>query len=77
MATKVTVITTPRNRVSINNTDRNEIRAVAVAPSVTNTLRNLTDVDSTDIQNNETLVYDAATDKFVVRPLPNITGGTF
>lgn len=74
MVTKVSVISTPRNRVSINNTERKDVR---IASSVQNSLRNLTDVDSSDLDNNEPLVYDSSTDKFVVRPLTNINGGTF
>lgn len=37
----------------------------------------LTDVDATSLDNNETLVYDEQTGKFVVKELPIINGGTF
>lgn len=37
----------------------------------------LTDVDATSVDNNETLVYDEITGKFVVKVLPIINGGTF
>lgn len=37
----------------------------------------LTDVDATDVDNNETLVYDDVSGKFVVKEIPIINGGTF
>lgn len=40
-------------------------------------LRRLTDVDATDSDNNETLVYDETTNKFIVKTLPIVQGGTF
>lgn len=80
MAVKVTVNSVSPNRVSINNQQRTTIRTVGVAAPETNIidkLINLTDVNATSLDNNETLVYDEATEKFVVKELPNINGGTF
>jgi hypothetical protein len=78
MAIKVTVNSIPKTRVSINNADRNSIRSVGITPSVpVNRLRNLQDVDASDINNNETLVYDEASDKFIVKTLPIVNGGNF
>lgn len=78
MGLKVVVNSVPKTRVSINSTDRSTIRSVAVSPSVpANELRNLLDVDASSLNNNETLVYDEASDKFVVKNLPILNGGTF
>ena len=58
---KATVRTTGINRVSINKQSRDVIRTVGIAPVATyNTLGGLLDVDASDPDNNETLVYDAA-----------------
>lgn len=79
MSVKATVISTAKNRVSINNTQRAEVRTVGIIPSTSlvNTLRGLSDVDATSLANNNTLVYDAASDKFIVKELPELNGGTF
>jgi len=75
MATKVTVTTSPGNRISINNQKREIIRTVGVG-SATN-IGSLNDVDASDPDNNEVLVYDEATGKYIVRELPIVNGGTF
>lgn len=114
MGTKVTVISTPKNRISINKQDRKTIRSVGIAPPAPITqaevdvtsafnqanlaaniaisaftfangvssnavtqLIELTDVDASDVDNNETLVYDNASGKFIVKEIPIINGGTF
>ena len=79
MAVKVTVVSDNKNRISINNQNRTSIRTVAVIPQVDafNTLTSLIDVDATDPNENETLVYDEASGKYTVKTLPNISGGTF
>lgn len=78
MGTKVTVITSSKNRVSINNQQRATIRTVSIAPEqLSNRLSGLTDVDASSPDNNDTLVYDSATGKYVVKELPIINGGTF
>jgi len=74
MGTKVTVITPSKNRVSINNQQRATIRTVGVS---TNKLSGLLDVDASSPDNNDTLVYDSATGKYVIKELPLINGGTF
>lgn len=69
---KITVTTTPKNRISINT------RGGGSAGSGTvDTIRELRDVDASHIVNNETLVYDETSNKFVVKELPVINGGTF
>jgi hypothetical protein len=37
----------------------------------------LVDVIATDPNENETLVYDEASGKYIVKILPSISGGTF
>ena len=79
MAVKVTVVSDARNRISINNQQRKTVRTVAITPdlSAISTLDFLVDVIATDPNENETLVYDEASGKYVVKILPNISGGTF
>jgi hypothetical protein len=79
MAVKVTVVSDARNRISINNQQRKTVRTVAITPdlSAISTLDSLVDVDASDPNENETLVYDEASGKYVVKILPNINGGTF
>lgn len=82
MAVKVTVVSPSKNRISINKQDRKEIRTVGVAPALPDnygidTLVALNDVDASDVDNNETLVFDESTGKFVVKVLPIINGGSY
>ena len=60
------------------------VSAVTIAPQTSVSLGNLTNVDATDPDDGETLVYDAASAKYVVKPITvdsnnvtNINGGTF
>jgi len=76
MAVKVTVNSSSPNRVSINNQQRTTIRSVGLANQDTK-LENLTDVDASDPDNNEILVYDETLNKYVIKTLPNLDGGTF
>jgi hypothetical protein len=71
---KATVRTTGINRVSINKQSRDVIKTVNIIP---NKLEYLLDVDASDPDNNETLVYDAAAGKYVIKELPVINGGNF
>jgi hypothetical protein len=50
---------------------------VAVASSQINRLSLLTDVDASDADNNEVLVYDETLNKYVVKTIPAVDGGTF
>lgn len=85
MSSKITVITRPKNRISINTTQRTQVKSVNVVGAtttgssgpVTTQLSQLQDVDASDVDNNETLVYDETSEKFVVKELPIINGGTF
>jgi hypothetical protein len=75
MGTKVTVTSTPKNRVSINNQQRSIIRSIGISSG--NKLSGLIDVDASSPDNNDTLVYDSATGKYVIKELPIVNGGTF
>lgn len=78
MAVRVTVNSIPKTRVSINSQQREIIRTVGVSPAIPyNYLSDLLDVDASDPDNNETLVFDSTTGKYVVKELPIINGGTF
>ena len=69
MGQKIVVTTTPKNRILINTFN---------APGAgAHNLVQLKDVDATHISNNETLVYNEASGKFVVEELPIINGGEF
>jgi len=78
MGTKVIVNSTSPNRVSINNQQRTTIRTVAVIPNVlSNRLSGLTDVDASDPNTGETLVFDETLNKYIVKTLPVVDGGEF
>ena len=77
MSTKVIVRSSSPNRVLINNQQPKTVKTVAVASASSSTLAGLTDVDATDSDNNETLVYDATSGKYVIKQLPGVDGGTF
>lgn len=65
-------------RVSINNQNRENIRTVGVGPVTGATrLSQLTDVNVANPQNNDALIYDSATGKFVSKIIPVINGGNF
>lgn len=75
---KVNVTTPPGNRVSINNQQATTVKTVGIgANSGAKYLDDLIDVDTTDKDGNETLVYDETTGLFVVKQLPVVDGGTF
>lgn len=72
MGTKITVTSRPKNRININTKTGGSGGSTAVDSIV-----ELRDVDASDVDNNETLVYDETTGKFVVKHIPIINGGTF
>jgi len=53
------------------------VSAVSIAPQTSLSLGNLTNVDASGAENGETLVYDAAQGKYVVKVIPTIVGGSF
>jgi hypothetical protein len=65
---RLTVTSAPKSRILINN----RTGGVSV-----DTLRQLKDVDATSLDNNETIVYDGVSGKFVIKELPIINGGEF
>lgn len=74
------IFTSPQIRVSVNKQQRTTIRTVGISPATTVPITKLTDlddVDATGADNNETLVYDSNTQKYVVKPLPLIDGGSY
>lgn len=77
MSTKVIVRSSAPNRISINNQQPKTVKTVGIASASTNRLSSLTDVDASDPDNNETVVYDATSGKYVIKTLPSVDGGTF
>lgn len=65
----ITVSTAPKNRIQINTGGGSS--------SQIDTVVELKDVDASNVDNNETLVYDESSGKFVVKEIPIINGGTF
>jgi hypothetical protein len=79
---KITITSTPKNRISINSQKQGIITVAShgltgAGSSVIRNLRQLDDVDATQLSNNEILVYDQVSDKFIVEELPIINGGNF
>ena len=79
MGIKAYISSTGGSRVSVNNQQRQTVRTVGVQTDLqlVNQLSSLSDVDATDPDNNEVLVYDEASGKYVIKELPVINGGTF
>lgn len=71
MTAKITVITKPKNRVQINT------RLGPSGGSYIDTVAELRDVDASDPDTNETLVFDANTKKYIVKTLPIVDGGSY
>lgn len=63
----VTQVKTPKTTVS----------SISYGGGAAQNLSQLSDVDATDADNGETLVYDDSLNKYVVKVLPKIQGGTF
>ncbi len=60
------------------------VSSVNIGPKASLTLGQVLNVDATDPDNGEALIYDAATNKYVVKQIlvdsnnvTNLTGGTF
>lgn len=77
----ITVRTTPKSRISINSGSSKKLivnTGGGTSPTgAIDTIQELKDVDASDVDNNETLVYDETSGKFVVKAMPLIDGGTF
>lgn len=67
------------SQIALKQIPQTIVRTIGIGYSSNSStqLRNLSDVDSTDMDNNETVVYNIATDKFEVKPLVIIDGGEF
>jgi hypothetical protein len=69
---------TDKIKVSINNPNRITVRTVGVsALAQTGKLSSLTDVDASNPNTNEVLVYDEALQLYVVKTLPLVDGGHY
>lgn len=74
------IFTSPQIRVSVNKQQRTTIRTVGISPATSipiTKLADLEDVDASNPNTNETLVYDSAAQKYVVKTLPIIDGGAY
>ncbi|NDB61793.1 hypothetical protein EB001_25630 [bacterium] len=67
---KLNVTTTPGNRIQINTGGGGGAGGI-------DTLVELRDVDASNVTDNETVVYDAASGKFKIETLPIVDGGSF
>jgi flagellar hook assembly protein FlgD len=81
MGVKVFVNSTNTSRVSINAQKRSTVRTIALS-SLSSTSQNATfaalnDVDASNPNNNETVVYNSSTQKYEVKTLPIVDAGTF
>jgi hypothetical protein len=75
MAIKATISTTTSNRIVVaNKQEQKNIRTVGLGPS-SDALRlvDLNDVDVTDLSDEDTLVFDADSGKFVFQPIIPVT----
>ena len=78
MGVKVFVNSTNTSRVSINAQKRSTVRTIALASiSQNTTFASLLDVDASDPVNNETVVYNSTTQKYEVKILPVVDGGSY
>jgi hypothetical protein len=77
MGVKVFVNSTNTNRVSINTQKRATVRSATSSLLSNLKLSTLPDVDASGAENNETLVYNSTTQKYEVKTLPTIDGGSY
>ena len=61
--------------VKINSQNQQKVRSQT--PISISSLIQLTDVQSVEIVDNSTLVYNTSTSRYEIKPLPVIFGGTF
>jgi hypothetical protein len=78
MPTKVSVITRPADRISIDSQQKMTVRYISqgASPGATR-LAQLTDVDTSGKANNDVLVYDENTGKYTSKPITKVDGGSF
>lgn len=73
---KVTVYSDTSTKVTVNQRRSATVRSMGVSGGA-EVLSQLHDVEMTNAENGNVLVYDASRGKFVLQELPNIDGGTF
>jgi hypothetical protein len=81
----ISVVVRPVENVTTSvKSERTVVSSVTIAPQTTISLGNLTNVDASDPDDGETLVYDDVLGKYVVKAITvnsnnitNINGGTF
>jgi hypothetical protein len=78
------VVNTSDNITSSVRSSKSVVSSVTIGPQADISLGNLTNVDASNPDDGETLVFDAATNTFIVKELivdsnniTNINGGTF
>jgi hypothetical protein len=83
MSIKVSVRTNTLGQVAIKP-KKSTVSSINVGARPSLSLGQITNVDASDPDDNEALVYDAATNKYVVKPIvidsnniTNVAGGTF
>ena len=57
--------------------NKTTVSSVQIGPLLSLSLGQVSNIDATDPQDGETLVYDAATGKYVVKSITKVSGGTF
>ena len=57
--------------------NKTAVSSVEIARTVKFPLQELTNVDGTDPDDGEVLVYEASSNLYVVKTIPHIRGGTF
>lgn len=82
MPFRVTLISNPtRQRIGLDTTNRQRVSVTSGSGvgggNGVSRLQDLVDVNASDVDNGETVVYDEATGKFIVKDIDIIDGGTF
>ena len=70
-------VTVKNNPAVVTQVKTNKTAVTSVKYGESQLLSQLSDVDATDPDNNEVLVYDETQNKYVVKIIPKIQGGTF
>jgi hypothetical protein len=74
------IVTSPKNsEVRVTTTPKTtlQVKTSGTVVSGANKLALMTDVDVTDANDGEVLVYDVVTNKYVIKAIPEIDGGEF
>ena len=69
---------TPRPAIEVKvQPNKTTVTSIQIAKSASIPLSQISDVDSSDPNDGETLVYNASTGLYVIKTLPRVRGGTF